>query len=294
MSMCPVNRRILSLSAVISLLLVGRQAAAQSLRFSVIERPTIEARLKEFSTKDAEREAKLKQLFEQNGCADEHLETQAVKGSRLPNVICTLPGKTDRIIIVGAHFDHLGQGAGVVDNWSGAALLPSLCAGLRSAPRQHTFVFIGFTDEERGLVGSRFYIRHLPPQVKDRIEAMVNLDSLGLSPTKVWVTKSDPKLVEALWRVAGAMKLSLGAVNADQVGATDAFPFVESKIPTITIHSITQETLAILHSRQDRLPAIKMDDYYETYRLLAGYLAYLDQLGLSANPAPKPSSSSTQ
>jgi hypothetical protein len=60
-----------------------------------------------------------------------------------------LPGETERIILVGAHTDHVEEGDGVVGNWSGASLLPSLLYSLSAKPGQHTFVFNGFTAEER-------------------------------------------------------------------------------------------------------------------------------------------------
>jgi len=44
----------------------------------------------------------------------------------------------------------------------------------------------------------------------------------------------------------------------------------------ISIHSVTQESLPILHSKRDNFDAIYFDDYYSTYRLVAYYLAYLD------------------
>jgi hypothetical protein len=47
-------------------------------------------------------------------------------------------------------------------------------------------------------------------------------------------------------------------------------------IPRITIHTITQQTWPILHSKKDNLQAIRIDDYYANYRLTAGYLAWLD------------------
>jgi len=40
---------------------------------------------------------------------------------------------------------------------------------------------------------------------------------------------------------------------------------------------VTPETLPILHNRRDNLAAVRMDDYYLTYRLIASYLAYLDE-----------------
>ena len=65
-----------------------------------------------------------------------------------------MDGKLDSLIIVGGHFDLAESGRGVVDNWSGSSLLPSLYQSLKSVPRRHNFVFVGFTDEEKGMVGN--------------------------------------------------------------------------------------------------------------------------------------------
>src|SRR5271165_4598989 len=51
-------------------------------------------------------------------------------------------------------------------------------------------------------------------------------------------------------------------------------PSKTKNIPVISIHSVTPETLPILHNRRDNLAAVRMDDYYLTYRLIASYLAY--------------------
>ena len=71
-------------------------------------------------------------------------------------MICALPGTSDKVIIVGAHFDHVPKGDGVADHWSGASLLPSLYEAIKKEPRRHSYIFIGFTDEEKGEVGSHF------------------------------------------------------------------------------------------------------------------------------------------
>jgi hypothetical protein len=52
-----------------------------------------------------------------------------------------------------------------------------------------------------------------------------------------------------------------------------AEPFREKKIPSITIHSLLQETVPILHSSKDRIEAIHKDQYYRTYSLVLAYLA---------------------
>jgi Peptidase family M28 len=109
-------------------------ATAQSLRYSRVSREVVENRLGKYAGDNKQREATLKQMFAEAGCGD-HLSEQLVKGSKLPNVVCVLPGASDTVIIVGAHFDRAPEGDGVVDNWSGASLLPSLYQAVKIEPR---------------------------------------------------------------------------------------------------------------------------------------------------------------
>ena len=247
--------------------------AASAASFTQLDENVIEARLHRATAKNPEREAALKDLFTEAGCKDlseEHLPR------RLPNIVCVLPGETDRTIIVGAHFDKVDAGLGVVDNWSGVSLLPSLYQSLASAPRRHTFIFVGFTAEEIGLIGSRFYAQHMTPEERAQADAMVNMDSLGLTPTKIWVSHSDPRLVVDLVAVAQQVKLPVEGVNVEEVGSSDSESFAQKKIPHITIHSVTQDTLPVLHTSRDNFDAINAKDYYDSYCLIAAYLVYLD------------------
>ena len=116
-----------------------------------------------------------------------------MKGSKLPNVICLLPGSSDKFIIIGAHFDHVSEGDGIVDNWSGASLLPSLYQALRFQPRNHSFTFIGSTDGSTA--------RSAQQMTKEQVaatEAMVNMDALGLAPPAVWATHANKSLLSRL------------------------------------------------------------------------------------------------
>ncbi len=251
-------------------------ASGEEFRFARVSRDVIEDRLHRAPDKNSGRQAALKTLFAEAGCTESMLSEQKVRGTREPNVLCSSPGETASTIVAGAHFDFADAGKGVVDNWSGASLLASLLQGLRTAPRRHTFVFIGFAGEEKGLLGSRSYVKHLSAEDKSRIRAMVNMDTLGLTPTKVWVNGSDKMLTSLLAAVAQGMKAPLGVVNVERTATADSQSFAEKKIPAITIHSVTQETFRILHSPRDTAAAINMDDYFETYQLLAAYLTYLD------------------
>lgn len=227
-------------------------------------------------------------MFEEAGCTAPNLTEQPVKHEKIPNLICTLPGESASEVIVSAHLDHVSSGDGVVDNWSGASLLPSLFQSLSGIPRKYTFVFIGFTQEEKGLIGSAFYVKNLSAGDVANIRANVNIDSVGLGPTKIWLTHSDKRLATAIYEIANSMHLSLGFVNADKVGDDDSSSFRARKVPTLMIHSITEETLPILHTDRDQIKAIKLSDEYDTYRLTAVYLAYLDGKLDEDKPSPSP------
>lgn len=262
---------------------------AQTLHFNLVDREIVVGRVQGVPQKNPDREARIRQLFDEAGCSGS-ISEQQVKHSKLPNAMCFLKGETDQVIIVGAHYDQISPAQGIIDNWSGASLLASLYQSLKDEKRQHGFLFIAFTDEELGLVGSGYYVDHMTPDEVSRTSAMVNLDSLGLSPTKVWVHHADANLVAALGTVAHAMHLPLAEMDVERVGRADSDSFTRRSIPRITIHSITQDTLRVLHSRRDTLKELRFDDYYDTYHLLSGYLAYLDQTLDSRARTAKPAS----
>ena len=249
----------------------------QILRFNIRTQEVVEQRLRAVPGTNEERHQLLGDMIRRAGCADRLVE-QPVKHSKTSNLICTVPGQSGSVIVVGAHFDAVDAGKGAVDNWSGAALLPTLLEGVAVVSRRHTFVFIGFTDEEKGLVGSRFYVDHLSKEDRKNISGMVNIDSVGTSTTKVETERSSKNLIDALGRVAGSLKVPVSVVNVHLVGISDSDSFQDRKIPAISIHSITQDTLPILHSKRDQIEAIHMSEYYDTYRLVLAYLAYLDEI----------------
>jgi hypothetical protein len=114
------------------------------------------------------------------------------------NVIGYLPGtdptKAGEFIVCGAHYDHLGLGGegsgtlsgkndlaihyGADDNASGTAGLIELASILKNRPLSRPVLFIGFTAEERGLLGSAFYVKN-PLFSLDSVVFMLNMDMIG-------------------------------------------------------------------------------------------------------------------
>lgn len=265
-----LNRPI-SRTAAVAVLLAGF-GLAQNLYVDRVVETVVQKRLSSGEVKPQQRQAAIRDLFTEVGCS---VEEQAID-KRSGNVICTLPGQTTSSIVIGGHFDFVDRGRGIVDDWSGVSLLPSLYESLKSRHHQHTYVFVAFAGEERGLVGSTQYVKKLTQEQKSQMRAFVNLECLGLTPVKVWVHRSTPALVTRLSEVARAVNVSLQGVDVDRVGDDDTRPFLSAHIPVISIHSVSQETFPILHSARDRLAAIHFDDYYTAYKLVAYYLAYLD------------------
>lgn len=262
-------------------LLAAQTIEAERVHVAYVDRNQLTESIGQVEAKNATRLERIRELFSKAGCL---ATDQPVKGEKLPNLICEISGPEDSVIVVGAHYDKVSEGQGVIDNWSGAAMLPALYSALKTdpaasdaEPRKHKIIFVAFTEEEKGLIGSRHFVSQIRKQDRPRYRAMVNLDSLGLGPPNVWAGRSDPKLMEYAGHIANALKIQVGSVGLDQVGLSDSFPFKEKKIPSIDFHSITQTTWPILHTKEDTGGALKADDYWNSYRLIATYLAYLDQ-----------------
>ena len=100
------------------------------------------------------------------------------------NVVGLLKGETDETVVVGAHYDHEGRRDediynGADDNASGTTGLLELAEAFGNGTKpQRSMLFIAFTAEEKGLIGSRYYVEHPLVPLKNT-KAMVNLDMIG-------------------------------------------------------------------------------------------------------------------
>ncbi len=255
-----------------ALLVAARPAAAQKVEVNLTSEPILRERLERGAVPLKQRQVVAADLFREVGCPP---QLQPVDKT-FANVICTLPGETADTIIIGAHHDFIERGKGIIDDWSGTAMLSSLYEALKHHPRRHTYVFVAFAKEERGLLGSHLYVRNLKPEDRAQVRAYINLECLGLSPAKVWYSRSTPALVQRLNEIAAVLSVTVDRVNVDRVGDDDTHPFLNARLPVVSIHSISQETFGLLHSSLDRVDYVQRDDYRDAYRLVAFYLAYLD------------------
>jgi Zn-dependent M28 family amino/carboxypeptidase len=122
-----------------------------------------------------------------------------VRELKSANVLAKLPGSDpdlrDQVVVVTAHFDHLGVAAprngdaiynGALDNSSGVAALLAVaraCTELPRAPRR-TLLFAAVTAEESGLLGSEWFAKN-PTFPKRQLVANYNIDGLNIwGPTE--------------------------------------------------------------------------------------------------------------
>lgn len=224
-----------------------------------------------------ERFERLRELFAAAGCGP-LLTEQVVPKARQPNLVCTLPGAGDTRIVVGAHFDKVSAGRGVVDNWSGAVLLPALYQGLSRANPRNTFAFVAFTGEERGQLGSKAFVELLIESGDaNTIVAMINLDTLGLGDTKFEAHEADKQLACLLAATAGRIGEPVKTRGNGPADSSDHEPFRDADIPAIRLHSLTRSSTSVIHSGADRFEAVDPTAYRASYRLIAAYLAAVDQ-----------------
>jgi Zn-dependent M28 family amino/carboxypeptidase len=103
------------------------------------------------------------------------------------NLIAAIPGaeSSERVLVITAHYDHLGTRDGVVfngadDNASGVAALLALAETFKAYPPRHMIVFAVLDGEESGQRGARAFVES-PPTPLPRIALVVNLDMLSRS-----------------------------------------------------------------------------------------------------------------
>ena len=121
------------------------------------------------------------------------------KTEKTANVIALLEGNDpvlkDEYLVIGGHYDHLGFGGqgsgsrmpdtvavhnGADDNASGTAMVMALSAKLagEKAKLKRSIIFVAFSAEEIGLIGSKYFVNHPPVDLK-KIKAMFNFDMIG-------------------------------------------------------------------------------------------------------------------
>jgi Zn-dependent M28 family amino/carboxypeptidase len=103
----------------------------------------------------------------------------SVQGLPTRNVIAQTPGRTDNVIVVGAHLDGVEDGPGINDNGSGSGTILEIAEAMEKTKPRNAVRFIWFSAEESGLLGSPYYVSQLTAAEKADIAGILNFDMLA-------------------------------------------------------------------------------------------------------------------
>lgn len=164
------------------------------------------------------------------------------------NVVGLLDNGKPHVVVIGAHYDHLGLGDegslhrgepaihnGADDNASGVAVMLQLARDLAELDeaRANDYLFIAFSGEEKGLFGSNYWTKH-PTVPLAELNYMINLDMVGRleadSSIGINGAGTSPAWAELPRVQAGALKVR---TTTSGIGPSDHTSFYLQGIPAI-------------------------------------------------------------
>ena len=162
------------------------------------------------------------------------------------------PGARDSVVVVGAHLDHVGVGRpvegdsiynGADDDASGVVAVLGIARALKqSSPPRRTVIFVAFTGEEVGGIGSQWYLAHpVVPLARTvaqlQIEMIGRPDSLAGGAGRAWLTGFERSTMGEALRAAGVPIVADPRPQFDFFRRSDNIAFAYEGIPAHTLSS---------------------------------------------------------
>lgn len=180
---------------------------------------------------------------------------QGNENRRLRNIIAVLPGSGEGTVVVGAHYDHLGTDTTIVgdqcyngadDNASGVSAVLQIAVAMKmsGARPRRTMVFAFWDGEEKGLLGSRYFVRKHP--VIDDVVAYMNFDMVGRGPVdnskhlSYLYTAANPLFGDWLRADAELRAFCFEPsykASENLLGGSDNAPFARAGVPIVWYHT---------------------------------------------------------
>ncbi|AKD03889.1 M28 family peptidase [Pontibacter korlensis] len=184
-----------------------------------------------------------------NGNYKQHfsIDTKRAQVPEATNLVGYIPGKSDKAIVITAHYDHVGEREGNIyngadDNASGVGALLAAAAHFSKHPPKHTLIFAALDGEELGLQGAKAFLEQ-PPVPVQNILLNINMDMLSINNKGELYASGTyhyPQLKPYLEKVKPRKKakLMLGHDRPEQgqddwTGQSDHFRFHERGIPYV-------------------------------------------------------------
>lgn len=211
----------------------GRKSGTKG---SELSRAYLVKRLKEIGVEAHPNFGKYEQNFDIKG------RNSVTKGT---NLISYVKGKSDNVIVISAHYDHIGIinneiYNGADDNASGVAALLSFAKYFKQNQPNNTLIFALFDAEEMGLQGAKAFVAN-PPIGIDKIKLNINMDMISRNEkSELYAagTFKYPQLKNYLFTTNAIVKLMLGHDNPklghdDWTNQSDQGAFNAKNIPFI-------------------------------------------------------------
>lgn len=200
------------------------------------------------------------------------------------------PGRSDSAIVIGGHIDSSHpENPGANDNASGTACMMELARIWANQPRRYTLVFCAFGGEERGLIGSRYFVEHYPNL--DKVALMLQIDMAGSSGWLIpfidtkkhqaprWLVEDSYTIDRVLGYNSLQYPTHFFSINAATGGAgSDHLPFLEKKIPAIDFTAGINTSP--IHTPQDRLELVSAAMLARSGRLVDGLISRYQEQGI--------------
>lgn len=162
------------------------------------------------------------------------------------NVIGYLDNGAKTTVVIGAHYDHLGMGGegslyregeaihnGADDNASGVAVMLNLAERLKNINKNNNYLFIGFSGEEEGLLGSNYFVKNPTIDTK-QVSYMINMDMVGRLNAEKTLAVHGVGTSPIFKQVLFANKDSLNiAEHESGIGPSDHTSFYLADIPVL-------------------------------------------------------------
>lgn len=212
-----------------------------------------------------------------------NIEQQTQAGHEFSNVIGYVEGKSkpDSFVVFTAHYDHLGQmGAdtyfpGANDNASGVSMILNLAKYYAASKPDYSVVFMAFTGEELGLLGSDYYIHHTLFPLKN-IRFLINLDLVGTGEEGIKVVNGAvlEKEFNLLSKINDEKKYLPSVNKRGEAAISDHYPFYAKGVKSFYIYTLGG--ISEYHNIYDKASTLPLTKYSELFKLLTDFVKALD------------------
>ncbi len=194
------------------------------------------------------------------------------------NVIAELPGEREEWITLSAHYDSTALSHGSYDNMSGCVGLLGVLEALRNKKRNYGLRFVFCGSEERGLLGSKAYVRDHEAEL-EKIALNINLDMIGTIMGKFIARVSAEEALAHYLRYMGA---ELGFPVEARIGvySSDSTPFADKGVPALSLARIAGGNVAPIHCRYDRPEVLSMEQLQKDIAFIAEFTRRMAQAAL--------------